>query len=173
MEHEIKLIKIRLIIIALLAAAGLGSYAYLFSLVNLQRSDTILSSEELRFLRAGETAAFSLEKLVADIDAERLALSRYVIRENDAANFIEYVEDRARESGLSVKLSRVAVAGAELEMDIVVDGRFRDIFRALARYEAAPYRMRVTRVRFEKLEKDAWRAAIDLALEAFIPNLQN
>lgn len=156
-------------ILAGLIFVVLAGYAYLWTVAADLRSATREALAERARLEAGETAASSREAFFAATAADRAEIEKYVVREEDAAIFIEYVESLARRGGLETKLSSVAVEKDELAISLVVSGAFEKIYAALGWYGAMPYKVGVKDARLEYLKPGLWRAALDLRLMGFIP----
>ncbi|MEK7504808.1 MAG: hypothetical protein AAB589_00775 [Patescibacteria group bacterium] len=110
-------------------------------------------------------------RIYGQTEAGRTKVSSYFITTETLPQFIERLEQAARETGVIYTLSNTKpaeVSGREvLNLTIATEGNFAQVYRFIYVLENLPYRLDINQAYLGPMAAGRWRANFDLTLFSF------
>ncbi|OHA32005.1 MAG: hypothetical protein A2928_00225 [Candidatus Taylorbacteria bacterium RIFCSPLOWO2_01_FULL_45_15b] len=144
---------------------------YVLYRATLQNRAAIHITEELLGKNNDEVSYYALLKRTFEAtEIEREKIETYFVSDGTVVPFIESIEALRTISGISTKISTLAVETPEsgdveyLHVVIDVDGSWDGVYRFVSLVEKLPHAIRIEKVAFDKTlgENSVWRSNISL-----------
>ncbi len=131
----------------ILALAAVGIYAYVFHAVGTAGTNAAALQEETTALESQEAEVGVLKKNLAATKEREGKLTSYFVDANNPVPFFETLETYGTSTHVSVKFDSVNLKRApdSLEVVLLANGEFPDLYRFIALLEAAPYEFTISK----------------------------
>ena len=138
--------------ICILSLCVLGGFQYL--LIQHEK-ELIIQEKKVLDAKEQESRLASMERLVMETEAERAELAGLILKEEDVVDFLALIETLGKEQGVVFKTESLKpIEGKttfdELELNLSVTGKEKNVLNMLRLLESLPYKSSVERVSFSR-----------------------
>ncbi len=127
---------------------ALGVYSFIFYTLMASSRNGASLQKQIAGLEVRENEVGTLKKELSDMEGQQKTLSSYFIDANDIVPFLDTVEGYGKTTNVVTKFDSFDIKNNpnRLEVSLVADGSFTDLYRFLGFLENAPYAISISKM---------------------------